>query len=93
VTLSDIDRAALVLARTRGHAPHPERLVAAFSRTGEHATTSFAAARAYRRLAPAAALNAVAGMLALSRPYLGVHYPSDVLAGMLLGSVVAEVLS
>jgi membrane-associated phospholipid phosphatase len=55
-----------------------------------HATTSFAAARAYGKLMPPAPLYAAAGAFALSRPYLGVHYPSDVLAGALLGSAVAE---
>ena len=50
-----------------------------------HATTSFAAARAYRRLAPAWLLYLVAGAFAVSRPYLGVHYPSDVAAGAVLG--------
>jgi len=54
-----------------------------------HATTSFAAARAYRELAPPAALYAAAAAFALSRPYLGVHYPSDVLAGALLGTLIA----
>jgi membrane-associated phospholipid phosphatase len=54
-----------------------------------HATTSFAAARAYQGLAPAAALYAGAVAFALSRPYLGVHYPSDVVAGALLGTAVA----
>lgn len=54
-----------------------------------HATTSFAAARAYRGLAPAAALYAVATGLAASRVYLGVHFPSDVAAGAALGTVVA----
>jgi membrane-associated phospholipid phosphatase len=55
-----------------------------------HATTSFAAARAFRGLAPAPALYGAAGAFALSRPYLGVHYPSDVLAGAVLGTLVAE---
>ena len=56
-----------------------------------HATTSFAAARAYGRVAPAPLLYAAAVTLGLTRPYLGVHYPSDVLAGALLGTAIAEV--
>jgi len=55
-----------------------------------HATTSFAGARAYQDLLPRGALYAVATMLGASRPYLGVHYPSDALAGALLGLVVGE---
>jgi undecaprenyl-diphosphatase len=55
-----------------------------------HATTSFAAARAYGGLLPAWALHGAAVAFALSRPYLGVHYPSDVIAGAALGTVVAE---
>ena len=53
-----------------------------------HATTSFAAARAYRGLAPSCTLYSLALALAISRPYLGVHYPSDVLAGAILGTAV-----
>jgi membrane-associated phospholipid phosphatase len=58
-----------------------------------HATTSFAAARAFRGLVPAAALYGVAGAFAVSRPYLGVHYPSDVLAGAVVGTAVGSIIA
>jgi membrane-associated phospholipid phosphatase len=54
-----------------------------------HATSSFAAARAYAGLAPDWALYSAAVAFALSRPYLGVHYPSDVAAGAVLGTTIA----
>jgi membrane-associated phospholipid phosphatase len=57
-----------------------------------HASTSFAAARLYSHLGlPAGPLYALACGLTLSRLYLGVHYPSDLLAGALLGTAVASV--
>jgi undecaprenyl-diphosphatase len=55
-----------------------------------HATTSFAGARALAAAWPAVPLYVVAVAMTLSRPYVGVHYPSDSLAGAVLGSAVAE---
>ena len=57
-----------------------------------HAATAFAGARLYSRLGlPAAPLYVLAGAFALSRLYLGVHYPSDLLGGALLGTGIAAV--
>ena len=51
-----------------------------------HATSSFACATAMTRIAPeAAVLFVLAAALAVGRPYLGMHYPSDVLVGIVLG--------
>jgi membrane-associated phospholipid phosphatase len=51
-----------------------------------HALSSFAVATAMVRVDPATAgALLVALALSLGRPYLGMHYPSDVLAGALLG--------
>jgi undecaprenyl-diphosphatase len=55
-----------------------------------HASSSFAAARAYSALLPVR-LYFPAMAMALSRVYLGVHYPSDIAAGALLGTLVGSV--
>jgi undecaprenyl-diphosphatase len=58
-----------------------------------HATSSFACATAMTRIAPeAAALFALAVAISVCRPYLGMHYPSDVLAGAVLGTVLGLVV-
>lgn len=50
-----------------------------------HSSSSFAAARAYSALLPARPLYLAASVMALSRVYVGVHYPSDIAVGAALG--------
>ncbi|MFL5872381.1 MAG: phosphatase PAP2 family protein [Solirubrobacterales bacterium] len=58
-----------------------------------HATSSFAVATAMVRVDPAmSAAFLVAFALSLGRPYLGMHYPSDVVAGALLGVVLGVIV-
>jgi membrane-associated phospholipid phosphatase len=58
-----------------------------------HATSSFAVATAMTRVDELGALAfLLAFALSLGRPYLGMHYPSDVLAGAALGVALGLVV-
>ena len=58
-----------------------------------HALSSFAVATAMVRVDPATAgALGVAVAISLCRPYLGMHYPSDVLAGAFLGVLLGLVV-
>jgi membrane-associated phospholipid phosphatase len=162
LVLARLDLALLRVLRTRGHQPALERVVVAYSRTGEHgalwlvvsavgalrarrhrrryrhalrtvaltyvltqaakvatrrarplledlprlsstlsnrsypsahASTAFAGARCLSRALPSAPLYVAATVMAASRPYVGVHYPSDVVAGAFFGVGVADLVS
>jgi undecaprenyl-diphosphatase len=66
-----------------------------FSFPSGHASTSFACAFVMTRMNGRrwAWVYIVAAMIALSRLFVGVHYPSDVLAGALFGTLSAAALS
>ena len=57
-----------------------------------HATSSLAAAAAMGRVAPGSRppLYGLAAAICLTRPYLGMHYPSDVLGGAAIGLVIGR---
>ena len=70
--------------------PHLMATPTGLSFPSSHATSSFAAARAFGLLLPSAPLYAAAVAMAVSRLYLGVHYPSDVAAGAALGTALGS---
>ncbi len=59
-----------------------------------HTSTSFACAYVISRLAPRLTVYVfvLAALIGVSRIYVGVHYPLDVLAGAILGVLVAKAL-
>ena len=68
--------------------PHLMATPTGLSFPSSHSSSSFAAARAYGTLLPPVPLYAAASAMAFSRLFLGVHYPSDIAAGVALGSVL-----
>jgi len=70
--------------------PHLMSTPTGLSFPSSHATSSFAAARAFSRLVPAGPLYCAAVAMALSRLVLGVHYPSDIAAGAALGTALGS---
>jgi undecaprenyl-diphosphatase len=77
--------------------PDPEPLVhlpTTYSFPSGHATVSFACATVLVLAVPRlrVPLFALATLIAFSRVYVGVHYPLDVLAGAVLGVVIAIAL-
>jgi undecaprenyl-diphosphatase len=86
------------IARPRPFVAHQELLTgggehpSSYSFPSGHASTSAAGAAALSAMWPAAApaLWLLAALVVFSRAYLGVHYPSDLLAGLLLGWLIAR---
>jgi membrane-associated phospholipid phosphatase len=73
--------------------PPLARVTSSGSFPSSHAATAATAISAYRGLLPQPALVTWATLTALSRPYLGVHYPSDVIVGLLLGALIGQAAS
>ncbi|HMU43484.1 MAG TPA: phosphatase PAP2 family protein [Ignavibacteriaceae bacterium] len=66
-----------------------------FSFPSNHALNNFAVAVFFHRLYPNLkwVLFITAVLISLSRVYLGLHYPSDVIGGALIGSLIGYVFS
>ena len=73
--------------------PHLMATPTGLSFPSSHSTSSFAAARAFGTLLPPGPLYGAAMAMALSRLYLGVHYPSDIAAGAALGTLLGSALA
>lgn len=95
---SDLGKALVPRQRPAFRYPEPRPLMHiphTHSFPSGHATTSFACAATLARFVSrrvAVAFFALAALIAFSRVYVGAHYPSDVVAGALLGLALARAL-
>ncbi len=66
-----------------------------FSFPSSHAVNNFAAAMFFSKIYPKFrwVFFSVATLMALSRPYVGVHYPSDIVGGALIGTVFGYIFA
>ena len=66
-----------------------------FSFPSSHAVNNFAVAFYFYKLYPNLkwTLFTVASLIAISRPYVGVHYPSDILAGAIIGIILGYIFA
>lgn len=79
---------------TTHHISHPWSSTTDASFPSDHATVSFAIAFAILAFDPVAGaiFIVIAAIIAVGRLFIGAHYPSDVLAGLVIGLIAAGVV-
>jgi membrane-associated phospholipid phosphatase len=91
-TISQFIKAVVRRPRPSPAAQPPVVVAPGFSFPSAHTAAAVAAGFVFPTRVLRRSLRVIAALTASSRPYLGVHYPSDVLAGAALGLAVGGVL-